>query len=256
MSDPRRWLSDDCTRGLEPVTNPATGRLCRGLAQRDGRFWFWDETESEAYGPFDSLAEAKVGLNEWVAYLNKIKEPVLAPKSEPAECQCVGCLRYLAQNRYDSGFWLTQKCEECCPGGLPLARAETVQRIAKLLRWGWDADFEGTTQAAKLETELGDVLAAAVLVARSGKITLRGVLAAADRKMALFREDAAGPRQRLLHACPPAADVSVILAEAALGEMSARDRADVHRWSEAMWCRGCGDAHVPGKQRCQCDNDE
>jgi hypothetical protein len=137
-----------------------------------------------------------------------------------ALCQCVGCLKYLATNRTPT---TTQHCTEC-GGSMPLASirgtltdplsieclaliseecAEVQQRIGKILRWGWDADFEGTTQQHKLESEIGDLLAAMLVAINSGQITPLGVRHAMNDKLDKFREDAAGPRQRLLQAHVP-----------------------------------------------------
>lgn len=119
-----------------------------------------------------------------------------------------------------------QECVECWPGGdfgspgIPLARVrgtltdplklealaildeeghEIGQRCCKIIRWGFDADFQGTTQQHKLESEIGDKLAAIALAIYNGVITADGVMAAYVAKMDKFIEDAEGPRQRLLH---------------------------------------------------------
>jgi hypothetical protein len=81
--------------------------------------------------------------------------------------------------------------------------AETGQRISKIQRWGWDADFAGTTQKHKLHLELGDIIAAMVVADHNGRIDLYEVIAAANAKLEALREDAAGPRQRLMVATVP-----------------------------------------------------
>lgn len=143
-------------------------------------------------------------------------------------------MRYLASDRDVDGFG-PQACEECMETenhrrwaeghgdlglGIPLAKirgpeglgplsvellgllveecGEVGQRVGKVLRWGWDADFAGTTQRHKLEVELGDVLAAMILAIHNDLADECGF----DKLMKL-REDAAGPRQRLRHARVP-----------------------------------------------------
>ena len=147
------------------------------------------------------------------------------PETKAALCQCIRCFKYLAQNRLDDGSFLGNCCTECAgPNALPLAVlrggmqdpvalellallteecGETSQRVGKILRWGWEADFEGTTQQHKLEVELGDVLAVITLLVYNGLISDDNVWANATKKLAKFREDAAGPRQRLLYAEVP-----------------------------------------------------
>lgn len=153
-----------------------------------------------------------------------------------ARCQCITCERYLTRNRAQDGSD-PQVCVECRDNGLfrdlagpgiPLAKirgtltdaldlevlaliaeecSEVVQRIGKTIRWGWDADFDGTTQADKLEAELGDVLAAIAVAERNGLIDCANVFKHADAKLAKFREDAVGPRQRLTRAVAPSGSV-------------------------------------------------
>lgn len=156
--------------------------------------------------------------------------------TEVALCQCTQCLRYLARNRDpESTLANAHRCEECYPGtptvmdecgayapGIPLADirgseslpplqhevlalvseecAEVIQRVAKIVRWGFHADFEGTTQTHKLEVELGDVIAAIAVAAVRGLVDADRIQAHAFAKLQKFREDAAGPRQRLRHA--------------------------------------------------------
>lgn len=152
--------------------------------------------------------------------------------SEPAPCQCLKCHKYVARDRDpQDDSWDGSCCTEC-GGGLPLAKlraaladplsvelvglmteecGEVSQRIGKILRWGWDADFEGTTQQHKLETELGDVLATILVLIHNGLLTPRGVQIAAARKIAKLQEDARGPRQRLQVAELPEGDFGVHL---------------------------------------------
>lgn len=151
--------------------------------------------------------------------------------SEPARCQCTRCYRYLTENwRGNAEKDWEHMCAECHPGtlyrppGIPLATLrgtitdplslevlslldeechETGQRINKIIRWGWEADFEGTTQRYKLENEMGDILAAMLVAQENGFIDMKEVERHRDAKLEKFREDAAGPRQRLLHAKVP-----------------------------------------------------
>lgn len=139
--------------------------------------------------------------------------------SEPALCQCVRCHKYLTHNRDpNSESRHKHECRECLPEGLPLAEVREAlsdplsvellglateecgkvsQRIGKIFRWGWDADFEGTTQQHKLEVELGDVLAVMLLMIHNGLVTKSGIGTACVQKIKKFQEDADGPRQRL-----------------------------------------------------------
>lgn len=145
--------------------------------------------------------------------------------SKAALCQCTRCFKYLARNRDpNSESRHKHECAECLPKGIPLAQlrgtlvdpkmiellallaeecAEVTQRIMKIFRWGWDADFEGTTQRHKLEVELGDILASLKLLDHNGVLRYEDVLEKAEAKLNKFREDAAGPKQRLLHAEVP-----------------------------------------------------
>lgn len=153
-----------------------------------------------------------------------------------AACQCTRCERYLTKNRTAYSWQICEACAvetgkvvdmpngEPVIEGIPLAVlrgtltdplqlellslvseecAEVIQRKEKIVRWGFDADFEGTTQTHKLETELGDILAALDLLDYNGLVSVDRVLARKREKMQKFREDAAGPRQRLLHAKVP-----------------------------------------------------
>ena len=140
-----------------------------------------------------------------------------------ALCQCKECGKYLTRDRSPDDH--VGQCEECAPGhGYPLAKlrgtltdplrlellsllseegAEIIQRKEKIVRWGLDADFQGTTQTHKLESELGDLLAAIDLADYNGLVSYERILLRKREKMRKFREDAAGPRQRLLHARVP-----------------------------------------------------
>lgn len=164
-----------------------------------------------------------------------------------ALCQCVKCERYLAHNRLDDTSYLNSCCVECAgPSAIPLAKirgtlqgprslevlallseecAEVIQRKEKITRWGWDADFEGTTQRHKLEVELGDVVANLILAFREDVVDLVEVLRAAERKLQKYRDDVAGPRQRLLHATPPVASAYTLLSAAALSA-AVKDRSE------------------------------
>lgn len=141
-----------------------------------------------------------------------------------ALCQCLKCGCYLATSRnpldmIPENHWCTE-CGGSCriavirgtlvdPLQVELLALldeeghEVGQRIGKILRWGFDADFEGTTQRWKLENELGDLLAAMIIAEHNGLISIDEVMKHRNVKLAKFREDAAGPRQRLLHAKVP-----------------------------------------------------
>lgn len=155
----------------------------------------------------------------WVSPCEIIPYRACKPKVVAA-CQCSRCEKYLTYNKAKGD----ELCERCHPEGIPLAKirgtltkevdrecldllaeecAETIQRISKIGRWGWDADFEGTTQQQKLESELGDILAAVEIAWHNGLISIDKVHEAMQVKLAKFREDAAGPKQRLLHARIP-----------------------------------------------------
>lgn len=145
--------------------------------------------------------------------------------TQAAKCQCTKCLKYVARDREVSLDERDHLCTEC-GGNLPLAQlrkaladplsvellglmteecGEVSQRIGKIMRWGWDADFEGTTQRFKLETELGDVCAAIALAIHNGLVTREGVHDAAVAKLRKLIEDVLGPRQRLQIAHVPTA---------------------------------------------------
>lgn len=146
-----------------------------------------------------------------------------------APCQCPTCGRYLADNRAPGSL---DSCT-ACGGTLRLSRvrqetdeeavellalaaeeaAEVVQRCTKITRWGMDADFAGTTQREKLEREIGDLVAAVVLLAHStgGLVDPLEVGSHAAAKLDALRFDAAHARQHLLHAAVPGPrDASVI----------------------------------------------
>jgi NTP pyrophosphatase (non-canonical NTP hydrolase) len=154
------------------------------------------------------------------------------------------CERYLTRDRAPDGSD-PQVCEECrertnmfLPAqiklgpGIPLAQirgpltepldvevlallneecGEIAQRISKVFRWGWHADFAGTTQDDKLHSELGDLVAAIVVAVENGIVDLDQVLRAANAKLQKFREDAAGPHQRLTVASAPQCDVEMFI---------------------------------------------
>ena len=144
---------------------------------------------------------------------------------KPALCQCTKCLRYLAQDRLDDASFINNMCVECTTNGIPLAKirgpegltpaqiellgllteecGEVSQRVGKILRWGLDADFHGSTQAEKLETELGDVLAVIVLAMHNRIINAHSLFERFESKMEKFIADANGPRQRIGRASVP-----------------------------------------------------
>lgn len=151
--------------------------------------------------------------------------------TKPALCQCVFCLKYLEKNRDPLAPGIDSMCTGC-GGNLTLAKirgtltspqdlevlaliaeecGEVTQRISKIIRWGWEATFEDTTQQAKLEGEIGDILAAVILAGHNGHVVFQRVIDAANAKLQKFREDAEGPRQRLLHTEVPMGDVEDVL---------------------------------------------
>lgn len=180
-----------------------------------------------------------------------------------ARCQCVKCERYLAKNRLDDATYVNNMCEECCRGGLRLAKlrevltdpaqlevlafvieegCETGQRAAKILRWGMDADFEGTTQQHKLETEMGDQVVAIAMAIENGLVTRAGVARAAIEKLHKLHEDRAGPRQRFRYAHIPTA-ITLLGTEDGPEERSRRVK--MIRGIAAAYCSTCGGtAHV------------
>jgi NTP pyrophosphatase (non-canonical NTP hydrolase) len=210
-----------------------------------------------------------------------------------ARCQCISCRRYLARDRAADGTD-PQVCEECHDSsmilrgsrpGIPLARirgpeglswvqlellglvteecGEVQQRVGKLIRWGPDADYAGTTQQHKLEVELGDVLAALVLSVHNGMVTSGGVLSACRTKLEKLREDrgtdeSPGPRQRIRHALVPSADSGGILALVVPrpGDDASAMRARAFSAMREVFCTACGCAQPPGYPSCQCENDE
>lgn len=153
-----------------------------------------------------------------------------------AACLCAECKRYLARDRVPG----EELCAECVHTGVPLAvvrepitdprsvealalvgeeaseviteavallsrsSAGVVKRVGKLLRWGWEADHQGTTQRDKLESELGDVFAVVALLVHNGMVTTEGLVSAYQAKLEAYREDAAGPRQRVQTLAVPA----------------------------------------------------
>ncbi len=168
----------------------------------------------------------RVAVIDW-----NTREFGMPPSSKAAMCQCPWCLKYLETNRAPGAPYAQSACTGC-GGNLKLAEirgtltrasdlemlaliaeecGEVTQRIGKIVRWGWDATFEGTTQQAKLESELGDILAAVVLAGHNGHVVFQKIIDAANVKLQKFREDAAGPRQRLLHAEVPPDDVEDVL---------------------------------------------
>jgi hypothetical protein len=174
---------------------------------------------------------------ELAAQLLKNPEAKVVRSANLALCRCKECERYLSKERaadgsepqfcvdcqanayYTQGMWSDQ------PDGLPLAKirgpenltplqieqlglfteeaGEVSQRVGKILRWGLDADFDGTSQTHKLEVELGDELAIMILGQHNGLIDLDNVIEHAREKLEKLRVDAAGPKQRLRHAKVP-----------------------------------------------------
>lgn len=115
-------------------------------------------------------------------------------------------------------------CETCVDGGIPLAKirgtlvdpkdlellallseecAEVVQRVSKIIRWGWSADFHGSTQYDKLCSELGDVQAIVELLDHNKIVKYQDIMHKMEEKLDKLKDDAGGPRQRLLHAEVP-----------------------------------------------------
>lgn len=172
--------------------------------------------------------------------------------TKPALCQCVFCLKYLETNRAPGACALDSMCTGC-GGNLALAKirgtltsapdlellallgeecGEVMQRIGKIIRWGWDATFEGTTQQAKLESELGDILAALLIGEYNGKLVLAKVISAANAKLTKFCEDAAGPRQRLLHAEVPLESAELLLGRKVYAYGTDKDREKIREYQD------------------------
>lgn len=58
-----RWLTGDETEGLRPTAN-------RNIAQdKEDKFWFWDESNSSACGPYDNLRDCLGGIEGYVKHL-------------------------------------------------------------------------------------------------------------------------------------------------------------------------------------------
>ncbi len=58
-----RWYRDAETERLKPTVN-------KGIAtDAEGRFYFWDETWSEACGPYENLNEVKLAIQKYVEHL-------------------------------------------------------------------------------------------------------------------------------------------------------------------------------------------
>lgn len=141
-----------------------------------------------------------------------------------ALCQCSVCGKYLVRDRHGTSRH-NNECRECLPNeGIPLAEirgtlttpldlellglmaeecAEVIQRIGKIIRWGWSADFHGSSQKHKLQVELADVLVILELLDKNGIVKYQEVMLLMEEKLEKFREDAEGPKQRLLHAEVP-----------------------------------------------------
>ena len=45
--------------------------------QKDGKYYFWDETDADSLGPYDTPDEAIQGLKDYCAYLEKDTEESL-----------------------------------------------------------------------------------------------------------------------------------------------------------------------------------
>ncbi len=200
----------------------------------------------------------------------------MGDRTPAAKCQCLRCLRYLAQNRLEDESVANNYCSECYVGGLPLAKirgtltapldlevlallveegGEVAQRVGKITRWGWEADFAGSTQRHKLETELGDVLVAVGIAVANGLVTFAGIVEALRKKTALLIEDSEGPKQRLLHAeVPNDAYLLVGLTNAlAAQDPDGGGRAYLRANLLAGYCSKCDDA-LDGRT-CYCDRD-
>lgn len=199
--------------------------------------------------------------------------------------QCLECERYLQVPRDATGLD-PQTCAECrarwgvfddAPQipGIPLATirgpesltptqvellgllteecGEVSQRVGKILRWGFDADFEGTTQQHKLEVELGDILAAMILSIGNGLVTAGGILQACREKMKKLVVDRDGPAQRIRHA--KVRDDALILFAVPVDDHPEVARAKMFESLRDMYCLACGDMQ-PARGSCQCENDE
>lgn len=241
-------------------TNPWQPGSCHVCRDRV-RYWDVDITTTPSPDKDDIPPEL-------VSYLSRTPTAIVLEKAGPN--QCIRCRRYLTQSRLNDASWINNCCAECVTNGIPLARvratlsdplsheclsvlaeecSEVIQRKEKIVRWGWDADYEGTTQQHKLESELGDVLATFIIAAHNGQITYSHVIEAANRKLEKFRQDAAGPRQRLLLAQTPTESAAGILAFWSMFEATDDERVE----AMTVWCSECGDhldsCRVRGKCR-------
>lgn len=60
----QRWIQGDETDKLASTPN-------RNISQDEhGKLWFWDESATSAFGPFDTLRDCLHGIEAYVKHLN------------------------------------------------------------------------------------------------------------------------------------------------------------------------------------------
>lgn len=59
-----RWYRGDETEGWQPF--PGYKHI---YVDKDGLLYFWDETESEAFGPFQTLVECSLSMGRYASSL-------------------------------------------------------------------------------------------------------------------------------------------------------------------------------------------
>ena len=69
-ADSQRWFHGDETVGWKEVINPESGLRVRHVSTDGVSFYFWDETQTAAFGPFDTLAGVKKSLNRYASWLS------------------------------------------------------------------------------------------------------------------------------------------------------------------------------------------
>lgn len=52
-----------------PLLTPVTDRIGHDIL---GLCWFWNETETQAYGPFRTFAECEIAMNSYGNVLNRM----------------------------------------------------------------------------------------------------------------------------------------------------------------------------------------
>jgi hypothetical protein len=60
----KHWLQNEETSGLIPTENNNIAK------DSSGKLWFWDETGTAVYGPYDDLSSVLKGIEEYLKWLN------------------------------------------------------------------------------------------------------------------------------------------------------------------------------------------